>query len=873
MTASDPDALRDEVGRRLARLVEITRIIDRNTDDKSFVRSVPDDSEVIYVLDTNTVRLFFEPFQNPQYAELFHAGVWGNHYNYYDHINRESCLLISEYLLSGVVALPGQRRDALYMSTVHHHELIEQMRKIRKDLKEKAEQFDKDPEYSRDIVKPVAELNMLSQLDPERDRERFIRYAESQAPPGEAGRVGSELRQLSAEDFKERAALIRLRQFCILMARDRTFEPLHQLRRFSSAQIAGRFQPIEQKFRANAAEQRQIDRDAEDWRAYLDNAFHERQRRRATGERAARALQNDAKTLAHLIWAQKNKAQRNQRIVLVTGDKLLYDTYRRRHSETDDLPFLMRPLTQYAPLFNPSDAASAVADREATFKRVRSVIEVATVSLNLNLFRSDHQDARMQVRIRDHFILDAEKSITSAQWALARLYPKLVDNEWLAAENRKFDDLVSPLQDIERLMLGVFPNLIAPRLDVDRTAFLEAARQGDNSAFVKLFRDETGEVEKKAFEVSVPFMGSILQALLSKIRAREQASAVPRAALAVRLRFQISSEAEQSFAEVIGTLRSKSDNLDGVIEVLVRRPSRVFALTALLTFSLEQWDEAARYAELAANASETANRKQPSGANGEDAGNVQASNNSRGANSQDEHYEYLYLQAASLRFRSAAVAPDPEQLFHDPWALWRANADAALTACLRRHDQEKQLSRQMRTLSERAAANLSYCAWFAFGRLGDIRVNQGHDRVTELLRRAVDDLVACDELRPRAKERAYDLANSRRTTASAEVFEGAKHQYRINIVAARYIAMALARKGMISEEELAAACVRLPDNMVISTTDRPTISRAYLYVREGKLEELHAINTAPLTLALDRAIIDGLKKLYPLPVSAGPAAD
>src|SRR4051794_31408755 len=97
-------AIVDRVARKLGRLVEITRILDRNREDAAFANE--GGGQIFYVIDTNVVNSFFEPFLYPQYAEIFQGGIWGKDYGEYEFFNRQSCLLTAEYLMSG--ELPGQ---------------------------------------------------------------------------------------------------------------------------------------------------------------------------------------------------------------------------------------------------------------------------------------------------------------------------------------------------------------------------------------------------------------------------------------------------------------------------------------------------------------------------------------------------------------------------------------------------------------------------------------------------------------------------------------------------------------------------------------------------------------------------------------------
>ena len=57
-----------------------------------------------------------------------------------------------------------------------------------------------------------------------------------------------------------------------------------------------------------------------------------REKRPDANRRSKSSLKADARTLAHLIWATQKKTLPRQRLVFVTGDRLILDTYRRWHA-------------------------------------------------------------------------------------------------------------------------------------------------------------------------------------------------------------------------------------------------------------------------------------------------------------------------------------------------------------------------------------------------------------------------------------------------------------------------------------------------------------------------------------------------------------
>ena len=826
---------RDRVGRKLGRLVEITRIIDRNKDDSAFTKDPSRGNELIYVFDTNIVQTFLEPFRNPQYAELFHASIWGRDFKKYDDVNSQSCLLTAEYLFSG--RLPGQQLNNWYMSISHYKEVRNQIEKLEERFQDDLKRMRTDPDFGAQVADKLAETRRI--LDPKPDRERLVQLAIEDEDDFVPTR---KQRDVASENDVDSSGAIRNREIVRLFANDRIAEPIAQLRRFRSAAIAGRLRPIEQLFPPEREDLKELDDEVVVWRKFIQDVIDSRPH----SNRTDKALNNDATTLAHISWATRRRASRNQRVVLVTGDKALYDAYRYRFiDEAEGQPFLLRPFTQYAPIFNQVEAKSSLSIREEAFDQVRQVVEAATLALNLSLFKRDES---LGSRIRDHFILEAERSLDQAKWVLAALFPRLHDEDWLAHQEQVLDGFIEPLQRSERIMLGAYPELVASRLQEQRNSFLEAASHRDGSLLADAFEERLAEAGRGGFFFSVPLMPKLVADLAEKIRTRQVDGHVDRAPLVVRAHLLGSKKSDIRLIDFVSELAASGRGLPEAIDEMRDEPARIFALAASLAFNLELWNEAARFADLAAVASDHALK----------------SSKPVAGSTKDTHYEYLYLKACSLRFRMASTQPNPTRSQEDPWTQWLIEAELALDVCIDSHFANEQYGRGLRDTSERAAVRLTYCAWFAFGKLSELSQNDNRGSVVgDKLMAACRDIAECEILRKKAENRGA-IAGKVINYASKEMLGASTIQYRVNALAAKLIVEGLRELYLVSVEEAESAMAALTSVPQPAHENLPAIAQAYVLASDGDYDTISTIDTASLSLLLDKTIIQWLNARRPM---------
>lgn len=834
---------RSEVVRKLGRLIEITRILDRNTEDASFARGTG--AEILYIFDTNVVQMFLEPFRNPQHAEIFHSAVWGRNYAEYDMINEQSCLLAAEHLFSG--SLPGQKHRRWYMSLPHYEELHIQIDWLEREISENIHKLRNDEIYQRRAVGFQERLQWVLSLNPQTHRDHFLELAQQH------GASAADLRALeeaAGSAFEERAVAVRSREVCRLLARDKMFEPVDQLRRLRTRALFGAMRPIESAFKPDQAAMEIIEAEEARW----NTALHTEIEARPRNSRTKTAIVSDSRTLAHLTWAMRAKVKSHQKIVLVTGDRALYDAYRRRHiQENSGLPFLLRPLSQYMPLFNPRAAESNVADREEAFSRVREAVEAATVALNLSLFGRNDQERENKTRARDYFILESEQPISSEPTPLMRsVVPGLYDDERIKVQNRNLSELVAPLQRVEKLMIGAFPALVALRIakPEDRNDFLDAARRGDGAALSEALRTHLKQASDVAFMYSVPRMPEQVARLLALIGGSGAGLAM-RARLSVRLSFPSSPNGSVEGSDEILLTRDEilqrltdAPDLEALLQVLSARPSRIFAVAALLAFGVELWDQAARFAELAAAAA-----MQGDNANGQKTVR------------EKDHFELLYMRATSLRFLMSSVVPDPQTAFADPWANWLRSAETDLTQCIAYHRRAGDLGREIRALSERASVRLAYCEWFAFGRLREFRVHADNQKdILKVLKRATRDLTECHRRYPKAQARVPMLTPIH-SQQSDETLKFAKLQFSLNTAAAKLAAREIVESVGLPAEEVDAILAPLPTpSDWPRSTELHRMRLAYILASQGDDDGVLEIDVNELSLPLDIAVLAGLQR-------------
>jgi hypothetical protein len=804
--------------RKLGHLINITRIIDRNTDDVSFA----EEGEIVYIFDTNVVQMFLQPFRNPHYAELFHASilaVQGSSDALDQEINEQSCLLTAEYLVSG--NLPGQKDGKWHMTRRHWEETVVQQEYLADAIRQTAARIDRDPTFKRFAVQQRGELKGILKLDPDADRQRILALAE------QLGVSPARMRRLSEvprDEFHELAAGIRSRAVCRILARDRILEPANQLNRFNNG-IVQRFDDVGSILDLPAEARTEIERDADDWRKNLTKIILTR----GHGIRSRDAITADCHALALIDWASRQPWASQRRVVFVTGDQAILETYRQRYVQRDTYwPFLVRPVSHFAPLFNPTSADSSLTEQKLAFDRLLQALEGAMAALNLVLLKERPNEYRL--RARDHFALSSQFALQDLASTLVGYFPRFRDEVWINEQDMNLDQLVRELRPIEQLMLEAYPQFVAARLDRERLGF-EA--ENENSAVRKSLQDRILDGLNSAIRASYLFHQPMMQAVVEELVADEQGS--ERALIATRVSFSDDPASHKDFKSELEHLRGAPP---AELRTLVRGLStKVFTFAALRALQLELWGTAARYADLAAKASE---------------------DRMHGASQDesmlwDDHYEHLYIEACALRFRLASTRPEPGGSLSDRWYDWLQNADRNLKRCVDHHVQQGQVVRELRALSEQASLHVSYCEWLAFGNPPVKALEAAERRILNSFRKVTENLARCAAIYDSAAERGEA------DPAAGTILEQITKQFRFNVFAAKLVALRLAHLFPAAAATVAKAEQILPPLQLVPWQQIPPIAEAYVAAASGDLETLKRIDASKLTLALDTAIIEGLK--------------
>jgi hypothetical protein len=816
------------LSRKLGAVIDVTRTIDRNSDDGIYSDQ---GDEIVYVFDTNVVQIFLEPYKNPEFSQVFHTPLWseGKKNEADREINAQTSLLIAEYLMSGT--LPGQKDGRWSMTRAHYREMQAQIEHLAGWGKEISSRIRDDQEFfGAFALDRLRELNAALILNPTDGRETFLRLAERQGLPDDAIR---QIADLSDDAFRERAIGIRSREVCRLLAQDWILEPADQIIRLLSDSIAGKYLELEHLIGASADDWKEIRNESQAWREAI-TLVQDRGRKTKAGQ----ALTADCDALAMVAWANRQKTPQRRRVLFVTGDRTLLDACRHRYVEAKRPDFFfVRPITHFAPIFNSKSAVSKLATQEA-FQRLREVLEATMVPLNLGLLAGEDPERRL--RSRDAFALAVDRSVEGVLEALTSSFPGARDIDWARNQEKALGRLVSELRVIELLMLEAFPHLIAERLNKERERFRREAANAGSDALADAIDQRFESAKGAGIKFSVRMMSDAVEQSLKQIdftRLRTQ-----RAPIQIRLSFSDSPDTHMDYVQTVEWLKVQSAHgLQDMLQRLAKRPASMFALAALLALSLEVWSDTDRYAGLAVAAAEETLRDDAT------------------ESARSDLFEFRFLRAASLRFRLASFRPQEGSSYNDIWSEWLNTASEILDECVQYHAAAGQTSRQMRALSERAALHGAYSEWYAFGKLASLKSDEeASTEAIASLREAVENLATCAQLSDVAEARVRSLGAVDQEI-SRSILEAATRQYKINILAVKAAGERLAAKWPGRKMEIEEVMGRLPAGRNVDWPNMPIIAQAYQLASKRKWNELIALPTDSLTLALDFDVVRGLQ--------------
>lgn len=667
--AASPDSAKEDreleiLLRQVLRLVDITRDIERNRDDALWKAN---GKTIDYVFDENIFELFIDPKDMREVSATFHGAAWspphGDGARNRAAIAAQAALITSEYLMSG--QLPGQRDEAIHMTEWHMWELKQRI-------------------------------------------DHYIERFRHQDGSGHGGGMASISRHPYLIDdlqyFQQRGGrwtaeaidrFVVARKTAHTLAEDQFVEPMEQVRRIVSP-LRDRLVPLTDRFEVPFP----------DWAILAHNAVQWRARLKAEAERRVpvrrRTFDNDARSLAFMQWAAVKAQEAGSRVVMVTGDAVLFDAYRRWHSglsPEDDAfqqPFCLRRPVQYAPIFNMNDGVGDISEARELFALTEQAVEIALLPFNLAQLGTDGLRRNLVDRNREAFALKlADHHPLTTDPSLAFFREKLTPT-WRAESRGNLQNLTMLWQRTERAAIGSMYDSIKLRMSENQTSAAYRADAGADDlgpVLTNFVNDLLDQIVVDSIHLWAPLASRFIDA---KIEAglREPG---PRARPPILIRLDVGGrdvpEDLSDFIDRLATNLPLAKRFLSLTEKVSSQPEVLFALAATLALALGSWTHAERFADLALKAARV----------GRQQGRL------------DQNYvaEFEYLLAVSIRFRIAETAPARNGSGHRAVMKSRARALETLDICLAEHRKpfdgsSLQPLRLMRALAERAALNLFY---------------------------------------------------------------------------------------------------------------------------------------------------------------------
>lgn len=584
----DPNNARLETTLRLLRIANISRDLDRSREDTQFAER---SGKITYVLDENIFEMFIKPFEHDRKVETFYAREWGSRRvstTVRRRYEAQSALIAAEHLICG--RLPGNEDDCLYMTEPHRWELFSRLADMTEEMREN---LSAGEQVLNDLRTKLAALKGLADQKPS------------------VTALKPELNAILAEDLEadiaalrqrggQPGALNRIRAARVaaeVLATNRTAEPLDQLRRLTSEAVRGRIRDLQDHIECPPHVRRAIDTDQGFWLNELEKELalpHNQHRHRAQDPATSRAaLRNDALTIAYLRWAAKVNARNGERLVFVTADDLLFDTYRRWYSQAGtDIraePFFMRRAAQYSPIFIPSDSGGDLsrpedfaAGRHDIFDRVQEAIDATLIPIVL-AEQADNPEQPIDgvyPKSRERLALKFQPMQAAPEDAETAAFAYKLDDEFLSQQREGLRQICQGWQSTQRLVIGASFDLLAQRLTPEQRALVSQAGDATDKEAAAILSDYANKVLATIVDESVQLWFPLAKEFLAG-RGRDVGVAAP---------------SYQRLQPPID-LRRQFEHLD-----FERSPELVFAEAAISAIAIQDPSNAIRFARLALRA-------------------------------------------------------------------------------------------------------------------------------------------------------------------------------------------------------------------------------------------------------------------------------
>lgn len=626
------DKRRERSLRRLLSLIDMSQDLARHDEDETHRH---DDGPIHYVIDENILEMFIDPYRFFRHTESFYHVTWfeaGEPAPMQDY-ESQLALIAAEFILGDSPA--ALRSSEILISKRHRMEFNLRLEQIKMRI------FNTMREWTAEQRKEA-----VLQHHQKWSAMNAVRFAET------ARRCDSDLdadlTQMEqaatpvAETTREQVARARVAVAGLIGSESDVLETLEQLSRAVGFDLRRRLRTLEKKFSAKGADLQHIEQESQQWMKRL-TAELQRPRHRGTwraqvvagtasdrlravhgsassespdGADARRlqmnalaALASDAYTLAYLRWIVA-KLPQGHRLVFITADAVLFDTYRRWYAEAapgsepgdiaplPDEPFVMRRARQYGSLFN-FPTVLRRDDQEQLIALIEQALEAPSlaftrISAGLATAMNPTESRESLMRRRERIALklvDAERLIDDSD---LRDLAGIIDNDWLRDQEDRLADIRSRWRELQRMTIAAAHDLIMARYSGERrkasAIWPPGSAEMDESQAVEYLETLIADVVKKSL------------AVWEELAQEDGAAAAA-----------VSSEASEPRRLHLGA------HLTSIVQLLpktqreaaVRSSALTFGRAACRALELQDVEHAVRFISLARKASRSAARRPP----------------------------------------------------------------------------------------------------------------------------------------------------------------------------------------------------------------------------------------------------------------------
>jgi hypothetical protein len=705
--------------RRLAKLIEIFNEMALNAGDRRFARGdiTGEKGTIYYVFDETVFQAFLNPDeQRRKYAAYFHLEDWrkdGEHEEkYWILINEMISALATEYML--MTTLPGQVDRAIYMTSWHLLELGLSHSKVSANYAE----MNRDPKTWADKrIEACRRLHDAIETNPNRpidDSDDRMLETDLNSVRSNSG-AKSEL-----ELDLEQSSFRRARRLARIFAANKDLFVSDQLSRLGNLS-ATRISVLDEKFAMTPEQKLAIESEGGRWAELL------RQRMRA--ERTRHGLLRDGRSLALVQHIARYHLNKFERIVLITGDRTMLETYwswyGEQYVEAPWEPNVIRSMGHFSPIMN--------LNVPAAFELMQVALNLAIVRFNLSADTvgekgADPQKVANLWSLRDKII----KSVDNPNEFDPHFFPRRFTSDNYSEEDDKFNLIRDKYQELERNSFRIGLKLFEARAAeiLNLQSAIRSTTNGESYA-QEYFRT----IMKSLVVDNVRFWLPIVQGFLKR-QVPNTATRRFRPPLNLKLFVPTVDHAGESTLDMM-TFEQQITHESSVaaLKSLEGYPHLILTLGALVALRRGLWNDASRYSEMAKAAYR----------------HIVSDDEEDARNNKKDYQELRYLRAVCARLVIGNANPEiPRDLIRQKLSLnvspvddiWLTQMQLAILNLERSrefHERHNKPVRASRCISERAAVRLFYCAWAAARDVGQF-ITYDLDKAKEVFEKAMDDL-------------------------------------------------------------------------------------------------------------------------------------